>query len=85
MSRLSRSIQAVLVLPLLLLATALRANNIQVTNAALANNNNIAGTVDVQFDLSWENSWRGGSLAGTTSRCRAARPWSSCARTAAGH
>ncbi|WKZ65279.1 MAG: SUMF1/EgtB/PvdO family nonheme iron enzyme [Flavobacteriales bacterium] len=37
------------------------ANNIQITNASLTNNN---GTFAfIQFDLSWENSWRGGGLA----------------------
>ncbi|MFN8352577.1 MAG: hypothetical protein U0U25_14010 [Flavobacteriales bacterium] len=37
------------------------ANNIQVTNASLTNNN---GTFAfIQFDLSWENSWRGGGLS----------------------
>ena len=34
------------------------ANNIAVTNVALVNQNMSAQTVDVQFDLSWQNSWR---------------------------
>ena len=41
---------------LLLLSTA-QANNIQVANTTLTNNTGT--TVQVQFDLSWENSWRG--------------------------
>lgn len=39
-----------------------RTNNLQVTAATLANNNTFTGTVDIQFDISWENSWRGGAL-----------------------
>ena len=34
------------------------ANNIAVTNVVLMNQTVITRTVDVQFDLSWENSWR---------------------------
>jgi formylglycine-generating enzyme required for sulfatase activity len=34
------------------------ANNIQVTNPALANNNTSTGTCFVQFNILWENSWR---------------------------
>lgn len=42
-------------------APATQANNIQVTNASLTGNN---GTFAfIQFDLSWENSWRGGGLS----------------------
>lgn len=37
------------------------ANNIQVSNATLTGDNGTA--VMVQFDLSWENSWRGGGLS----------------------
>lgn len=45
---------------MMLLSFATLANNIQVSNATLTANN---GThVIVQFDLSWENSWRGGGL-----------------------
>lgn len=36
------------------------ANNIQVTNASLTSNDGNAGQCFVQFDLAWENSWRGG-------------------------
>lgn len=35
-------------------------NNIQVTNATLNGNNGTS--VKVQFDLTWENSWRGGGV-----------------------
>ncbi|MBK6755580.1 MAG: hypothetical protein IPG69_18810 [Flavobacteriales bacterium] len=38
----------------------LRANNIQVTNTTLVDNT--GSTVKVQFDISWENSWRGGGV-----------------------
>src|SRR6188508_1427455 len=45
-----------LVLLLLLIAAGGRANNVQVANANLTGN---TGTYAfVQFDLSWENSWR---------------------------
>jgi hypothetical protein len=44
---------------LVLAATPLAvANNIAVTNVALVNQDTDASTVDVQFDLSWDNSWR---------------------------
>lgn len=36
------------------------ANNIQVANTTLTNNT--GSTVMVQFDISWENSWRGGGV-----------------------
>ena len=36
------------------------ANNIQVTNASLTGDN--GSSAFVQFDISWENSWRGGGL-----------------------
>ncbi|MFZ1692104.1 MAG: SUMF1/EgtB/PvdO family nonheme iron enzyme [Flavobacteriales bacterium] len=51
-----------LILPLLglLATTALHANNIQVTNTTLVDNT--GSTVKVQFDISWENSWRGGGV-----------------------
>ncbi|WP_089687350.1 SUMF1/EgtB/PvdO family nonheme iron enzyme [Catalinimonas alkaloidigena] len=38
--------------------TATYANNIQVTNISLENLNNTNQTVMIQFDVSWENSWR---------------------------
>jgi formylglycine-generating enzyme required for sulfatase activity len=37
---------------------ALQANNIEVTNIVLTDQNEGAGTSVIQFDLSWENSWR---------------------------
>ncbi len=37
------------------------ANNIQVTNTALVGNNGTS--VQVEFNLSWENSWRGGGVS----------------------
>lgn len=44
---------------LLLLATSLvYANNIMVDNVSLTDQNAGSGTTQVQFDLSWENSWR---------------------------
>lgn len=45
---------------LLLLGIAAHANNIQVTNTTLVDNT--GSTVKVQFDISWENSWRGGGV-----------------------
>jgi formylglycine-generating enzyme required for sulfatase activity len=46
----------------LLGATEGRANNIAIANAALTNNDGSLGICQVQFDLSWENSWRGGGV-----------------------
>ncbi|MDQ3101024.1 MAG: SUMF1/EgtB/PvdO family nonheme iron enzyme, partial [Bacteroidota bacterium] len=43
-----------------LLAGTLRANNIQISNTTVTGNTGSA--VQVQFDLSWENSWRGGGV-----------------------
>jgi len=37
---------------------SLQANNIEVTNIVLTDQNEAAGTSVIQFDLSWENSWR---------------------------
>ena len=43
---------------LLLMATfSLAANNLQIKNVALVNNDPVAKTVMIQFDLSWDNSW----------------------------
>ena len=42
-----------------LMAGPAAANNIQVANVALQNQNTEAKTVDVVFDLAWSNSWRG--------------------------
>jgi formylglycine-generating enzyme required for sulfatase activity len=42
----------------ILTATSVVANNLTVANAKLVNQNVIAKTVDIQFDLTWDNSWR---------------------------
>ena len=36
----------------------IQANNIQVSNLSLTDENRLEGHVTVQFDLTWENSWR---------------------------
>lgn len=46
----------VFTLTLLLLTFSTRANNVQLSNVTIINNG--PGTIQVQFDLSWENSWR---------------------------
>lgn len=47
------------ILFLCLLATSLAyGNNIEVDNVSLTDHNAANGTTQVQFDLSWENSWR---------------------------
>lgn len=43
---------------LIAVSLALGANNIEVTNIVLSNQNVGAGTTTIQFDLTWENSWR---------------------------
>lgn len=43
---------------LLLVAVALGANNLQIKNVALVDNDTIALTVMIRFDISWEHSWR---------------------------
>lgn len=47
-----------LLLSCFFLTISLSANNIQVANISLTGQNTAAQTTDVQFDLSWENSWR---------------------------
>jgi formylglycine-generating enzyme required for sulfatase activity len=42
----------------LLFSPALFANNIQVTNLSLVSENRLESHVLVQFDITWENSWR---------------------------
>jgi len=42
----------------LLFSTGLLANNIEVTNISLTGQNTVDNYTLVQFDLSWENSWR---------------------------
>ena len=48
----------ILYLTLLLLATTLTANNITVSNISLTGQLPDNGTTQIEFDLSWENSWR---------------------------
>ena len=36
----------------------LHANNIEVSNISLENQNDIDNWVHVEFDINWENSWR---------------------------
>lgn len=43
---------------LLLAAMGLAANNLQITRVALVDNDPVAKTVMIEFDLSWDNSWR---------------------------
>ena len=45
-----------------IIASTLLANNIQVTNALLTGQNTTNQTYQIQFDLSWENSWRTSTL-----------------------
>ncbi|PHI20273.1 hypothetical protein CEQ90_08790 [Lewinellaceae bacterium SD302] len=42
----------------ILVLSGLWANNIEVTNVSLTGQNAGAGTTQIKFDLSWENSWR---------------------------
>ncbi|MEM9930716.1 MAG: hypothetical protein AAF840_12900, partial [Bacteroidota bacterium] len=42
----------------LLLAAGLQANNISVADVSLMGQDEQSGTTQIQFDLSWENSWR---------------------------
>ncbi len=39
-----------------------KSNNIQVTNASLAGNNSLSAFAFVQFDVTWENSWKGNGI-----------------------
>ena len=48
----------------LFMAWALQANNIQVTNLAITGTNTLDATTQVQFDITWENSWRTSSAPG---------------------
>lgn len=38
------------------------ANNIQVANASIVGNNSLSAFAFVQFDVSWENSWKGNGI-----------------------
>ncbi len=52
-----------LVIATVLLALTVRGNDIQVTNAQLTGNDGLQGFCLVQFDLAWQNSWRGGGAS----------------------
>jgi len=43
---------------LLLAGLGLGANNLQINNVALTDNDPVAKTVMIRFDISWDNSWR---------------------------
>ena len=49
---------AILFSGFLLISPALRANNVAVSNAGLAEKDAVADTMNVKFDISWDNSWR---------------------------
>lgn len=53
-----RAMYSGLLMSCLLLSNVLFANNIQVSNVALSGQDTTQGTVLVDLDLSWENSWR---------------------------
>lgn len=57
-AKVQRLMMVVIAALALLATTTLRANNIQVTNAAIAGNDNAQGFCFVQFDVTWQNSWR---------------------------
>jgi len=40
------------------LALTMSANNIQVSNVSIASQDTVSQTAQIQFDISWENSWR---------------------------
>tara|TARA_R110000737_G_scaffold271306_2_gene278375 strand:- start:139 stop:354 length:216 start_codon:yes stop_codon:yes gene_type:complete len=42
----------------ILLTTGLFANNIEISNISLTGQNTVDNHTLVQFDLTWENSWR---------------------------
>ncbi len=46
------------IIPLLLISIFSSANNIVITNASLSGQNTTAKTSIINFDVSWENSWR---------------------------
>lgn len=48
----------------LLLFKITAATNIQVSNVSIVNRDSTAGTTEIQFNLSWEQSWRYSALAG---------------------
>ncbi len=49
---------SLLIVFLLFLGSSVRANNLQISNVSLEDRNPSAGTVVVEFDLSWDNSWK---------------------------
>jgi formylglycine-generating enzyme required for sulfatase activity len=53
-----RTLREGLGVTLLLLATALHANDIQVSNPTLIGTNTVNATTQVRFDITWANSWR---------------------------
>ncbi len=46
------------ILPLMLISIFSSANNIVINNASLSGQNTVANTTIINFDVSWENSWR---------------------------
>ena len=58
MTKRHAKIAAALCAAQVLVASSALANNIQVTNVTLQNINTAADTANVQFNVSWENSWR---------------------------
>ncbi|QQR87994.1 MAG: SUMF1/EgtB/PvdO family nonheme iron enzyme [Flavobacteriales bacterium] len=55
--RTNRGSRLLAALPTLALPFVLSANNIQVSNVTLTGQNAVADTWQVQFDISWDNSW----------------------------
>ncbi|NND35468.1 MAG: hypothetical protein HKN76_22965, partial [Saprospiraceae bacterium] len=46
----------------LLCSASLWANNVQISNVLLINQDVVNNTYQVKFDISWENSWRSSTL-----------------------
>lgn len=57
------------------------ANNIEVTNITLIDQNVATRTTTIQFDLSWENSWRISSGLATGTRPGYSRSFASAGAT----
>ncbi len=51
---------------LLLSVAVARANNLQISNVVLTNQDTTNDTYDIQFHISWDNSWRDPGADGTT-------------------
>ncbi|HQV62229.1 MAG TPA: hypothetical protein PLG08_15720, partial [Chitinophagaceae bacterium] len=47
----------ILTLPFILITLIASANNVQLTNISVTNNGTNTGKI-IEFDLTWENSWR---------------------------